>query len=357
MTTTWRLYIDETGAFEKREDPSLITGLLIRRTSPQLAGASLRDALYRAAPDLPWPFHANRVGFPVTLALGVALEARAVGFASNTADDATSVEALAERVACLLELHAGEKLRRALEVLAVGEFPEWTLLKSLDRCVAHRERLLYDQLTRIHRDTMAALRGVVAEAQRPGQDLFFASGEGSNGCAASGGRAITDLGWARYSHLMHLLLIQVVDLLTRLGETHTVVVDALSRPLINARGEREQMGRHHLEAIIRKVRRSRPSAPVELVAGEVSFFNSETDVFLVLADFAANSAYKALTNASRALASAERSLHDRVGAITRAAGLPSLVGALPKHGTPRVRVWVREADAEWQAAGRTQSPP
>ena len=73
MTTSWVLFVDESGNFSDASDVVAVGGLLLR-DSPALQPHVLKASLQRAVPELPWPFHAAFVNQPAYVALAASVK-------------------------------------------------------------------------------------------------------------------------------------------------------------------------------------------------------------------------------------------------------------------------------------------
>ncbi|MDP3277918.1 MAG: hypothetical protein Q8Q09_22225 [Deltaproteobacteria bacterium] len=65
---TWRLYVDETGAFDG-EDTSAVVGLLLRSANHHELDRALRAQLSTLVPEVPWPLHANALVYATQLVI------------------------------------------------------------------------------------------------------------------------------------------------------------------------------------------------------------------------------------------------------------------------------------------------
>src|SRR5688500_7751926 len=70
MTTRWAFFVDESGNFEDPGDTVAVSGLLLHDRA-SLQPHTLKAALRRAAPLLPWPPHAWLLDQPAFIAVAI----------------------------------------------------------------------------------------------------------------------------------------------------------------------------------------------------------------------------------------------------------------------------------------------
>lgn len=362
--THWDLFVDEAGDFDAAGDAVATAGLLLRSELPGRNRAALRHALWRAAPDFPWPLHANRLRFPVLLALVVVARRGPVG--------ATVLVEPPERDARLDQLatQAVERLRgldetwleAALTTLRGGQMVPWGDLRSLDGMLRAQDLILHRRLEAGMRRVHVALRDLLAVLQAPAgadaeplpQALVVACGEYRDGDGIPADAGKDPRGSRRFDTLLAGLLERVRATLLHVGGRHQVWLDVLSRPYADpflGAQVRAQFHERHLGAIVAGLGANRDHDPVRLVPRQVPFYDAGVDPLLVLADFVANRARFVLRPAERELKFAERMLGEKLAARVRA-GQPPLPTLAAVGGRDAVgsRRWAREQADEWEDA-------
>ena len=362
--THWRFFVDEGGQFEDLTDAVVVAGVLIRGDVPAHSPAALREALYYAAPDIPWPLHTNRLTFPVLLALA-AFARRDVPSPSShitTAPRDSHLDNLADRAVRDLRRTEPERTGAAMEALCRGRIPEWKELFYLDRVLACTNRTVHRGLNGKMRGVRDILRQICAAVMPPPLDqavpsgLLFACGEYCDGDAAPAGDVTEQHRAAlRYTNVLRELIQRVKCLLSHLGGRHQVWVHVLTRDHVDPfLGRVVDLHLRHVAQIISDVVTNREDDPVRIIVEGVPAFDRGADPALVLADFAAHHARHGLRPPSVDLAAAASRLDRSMAAIIRA-GTPPLP-LLTALGTPdsiedetRARRWAIEQARECAA--------
>jgi hypothetical protein len=367
LRTHWELFVDEAGDFDAADDAVVTAGLLLRSELPGRNRAALRHALWRVAPDFPWPLHANRLRFPVLLGLVVIARRNPVGatvIVDRPERDARLDQLAAQAVERLRALD-GKRLEAALGRLRGGEMPSWSDLRSLDATLRAQDPILHRRLEACLRRVHVALRDLLATLQTPaaaGADplpsaLVVACGEYRDGDGIPADAGADPRGSRRFDTLLAGLLERVRDTLIHAGGRHQVWLDVLSRPYVDpflGARVRAQFHERHLGTIVSRLGANRESDPVRLVPRQVAFYDGGVDPLLVLADFVANRARFVLRPLDRDLASAERGLGEKLTARVRAGlpPLPTLAAVAGSDSDDDSRRWAREQADEWAQASR-----
>lgn len=214
VSRAWRLWIDESGAFDDPDRDVVVAGVLVRADVASFADRALRSALARAAPDCPWPLHAAPTHSLCMYALWPAHRAGAEG-----ATDSVTREAIA-----LLSHYAAPTFAKAMGALNAGREPHYDLRRELDRWLVHGP--LAPALEARRADVRLAIRGVVEQAAaRAGPDRAWCVVAAESIPGDAWGRPLTD----RYLNLLACLLQRARDLLFELGGHHVVNVLASQR--------------------------------------------------------------------------------------------------------------------------------
>lgn len=356
----WSLFLDESGAPEREDGEPVVCGLLVLEDAyPGFPGA-LREALARAAPEVPWPIHAWLTRKPILYAIWPLVRA------------AGRMDALPPRAAEAIgaaDVHAKDALARVTAAVRAGADPEAADVDALDRVLRLRAPAARAWLWARAVETRAAIGRVLEGLARAGAEVaFVAAGEGAPGDAMPEG----DTG-DRYLELLACAAGRAADALAARGGEHRVDLYALARRVTVA-ALPEPVRSHVRELASAAARgtspgrvRERAGARVRLNPAAVQDFDARVHPALVLADFASNAAWRALASRDRL----ERLLTEiedrlRIPAASGHDGLPyvAATGAAWKYverargngrplpdpaplEAPGVRAWAREQAIRW----------
>lgn len=365
-TTSWDLYVDETGNFSDVEDRAAVCGLLIARGTPSGEPGVLRATLERALPHVAWPHHAAHLHLESFHLLSIE-RARRDGF---EVVPGLSAEVL-EQARTVLRKRDAEALRECRAALRERREPEIPMLRRLERHMAEalpREsrRLLSDQVRRVRDAVRKALAPLGAEMGSGHGAVIFAAAEASPGDACGKRDPFADRGTRRYGTLLVALFERLGISLARLRGDHHVRIEVLSKPLVDSARSRPV----HLEVehVAELAAGSRPPGTVMLSPTRVVFY-PDAHGGLVLADAVAHAVGRETRDRhgiDRPLAEIEASLLDRFGVDVRVGDppLPDLASsgaprrfiargepaAVARAGLEDVARWAREQALEWIVA-------
>ena len=341
LETRWSLYVDESGDFSDAWISVVVGGLLVRADAERGGPEPLRRQLLGAIPIEFWPLHAAQINLPVWFAL-----VHAAVVADRTPVDPTSAAA----IACL-RTHCGAHLDAALADLTNGHEPRFDALRAMNHILRQHQPVDYITLEHWGRTLWAKVATLVEAlaASNGGADLpavaVFAAGETDlSPIDPAEGSMDED---ARYKELLACALERVASVLGRTEGRHHVGLHVLGRRVFN-----RVLGRHtplllsDVAALAQPIN-ERFAPRVRLVANEVARFDRDVHPALVLADFAANHARRALHGPCRELTSTESDLQSRIPAAVRS-GRPVLSHLA---GDGLARSWIA-----W-AGGHMPSPP
>lgn len=359
----WRLYIDETGSFDRREEVVAVVGILIREGTPHGTPGVIRATIERELPLLPWPPHAallrsRSVHLLIAHGRWHAGDLPGMGISKELADLAVD----------RLRRARPEVLARAREALRNGRYPRRSDSKALDRelRLAPESQWAVDEWIANVFAMLGRVTRVIAAApgQGPGA-LVFASAEGQTGDATLEIDPASDLGSKRYATLLEVVLERVVAAMAHSGGEHMVTIDIQSRSHIHpAKGRKVQLADapEILEAVVGRVL---PAPGVRIRLGRVEFFEQVRGGGPVLADFIANTARRVL-EVRPSFAEIERVVTSRSGAAVRtgkpalpnvgASGLARAFVTAAKEGRDRgdgdldgCAPWAKDQAHEWAA--------
>jgi len=339
--TRWSLYIDESGDFADASSSVVVGGLLVRAEAECGGPGPLRRRLLNAIPIPHWPLHASRINLPVWFALvQVAL-----------ATDKSAVDPVAAATVSGLGSRCGAELTTALQALANGREPPYEDLRRMNHLLRKHLPREYAALEGWGRRLWAAVAELVSVLAvpdvRPGfpNVAVFAAGETDIPAIDAGSTAAGED--ARYRELLACTLERVAAVLGRAGGRHRVGVHVLGRRVFNqVLGQPAPLLPSDVAPIAHAVS-TRHAPDVRLVIEEVSRFDPDVNPTLILADFTANHAHRALRSHCTALSVAEAQVRERIPADVRS-GKPPL-SHLAAGGL--AASWVA-----W-AVGQRQSPP
>ena len=164
--TSWSLFVDESGNFGKASDGVIVAGLLIETRLMEEEGNSLREFLQRYFPYLPWPLHFAYLGIPVLHALGAA--AMMAGNPNTHLPKGLEHWAL-QAVNALKNANpqVAKQVLECLEQLASNSYPDFNVLKRLDKALRRSDQRLHEQLRNLaNTHVKMQLLGYLHELQR-----------------------------------------------------------------------------------------------------------------------------------------------------------------------------------------------
>ncbi len=379
--THWNLYVDESGKFEQPRQAVVVAGLLQRPSGAGPTSNAIRKCLWEAAPDVPWPLHANRLRFPVLLALAV--EARRElpvpppAGAQRVSRDA-GLDALADRAITLLRESEPDLLEKVREILrgphryerkhekgsakrrSKKNVPDRADLRYLNNRLSERDPRLYAELSARMRRLNALVEQILAKAQSesfPGQlptGMLVVCGEHHDGDAIPAGTVDDSYGSERYDNVLAGTFRRLHELLEHLGGRHLVWLHVLERRRVDdslGPDVKVHVNPKHVGAVADGVCGDDPDDNIRLLPGSAPRFDSRVDPLLVLADFAANRCLHVLRSRRIRLRRAETVLRKQIGAVLRV-GSPPLPAIAAVRGEPCPdgggRRWAEEQAAEWR---------
>jgi hypothetical protein len=302
MSPEWGLFVDESGTFADAGVSVLVAGLLLRTDVPTANPERIEGALRAAMPDFPWPIHAAHIAFPVTAALAhcaqlrIAPTSRSVSPADDFTKDAVSVVASFEQSS---RPGVREAARKALKKLVRGKKPRIEHVRILDKEVEARNKPLHDRLQDHQREAVGHILELIRTLTLEGTAHWFVlttvlSGEAKKGDAIPPGAEGEEADTQRYYALLECLLGRTYDLLERFPGRHAVHVHVCTRDVSDPRRGRVPLDLTHLKD--RSDRVVPPSGgSVRLLPVTAPPYASPIDARLVLVDFVANQARRALS--------------------------------------------------------------
>jgi hypothetical protein len=309
--------VDESGDFSDASMSVVVGGLLVRAEAERGGPEALRRQLTAAIPVEYWPLHAAHINLPVWFAI---LQA---GF---NADRMPLDPTAAAAIRCLRE-RCGLDLDSVLGALADGQGPRYATLRDMNRVLRRHQSFEYQRLEEKGRALWAAIARVIQDLaandqspERPGVAIFAAGETDFDSFPTSDTTADED---ARYRDLLACALERVAAILARLGGRHRVGLHVLGRHVFNTvLGIRAPLLLSDVAALAHPLN-ARFGPHVRLVPEEVARFDRDVHPALVLADFAANHARRALHDPFCPLAATEDDLRGRIPAALRS-GWPHL---------------------------------
>ena len=355
--TNWELFVDESGNFGSARDDISVCGVLARADLPGLRPDSLRVALERVAPWLPWPPHVAHLNTIVLIPLAF-VAAHERGVLADPGRAPSTVRRLARQ--------RPAEVASALDALRAHALPEYDDLEALRGPFAHLNKGTRMYWSEIANETRAyygrLLAGLAAsplDGAAPPHIFVVTSGETRRGDAG----ATAD---ARYRESIEALFERIGDIVDRFDGEHRVRLNVsqldVYEPIL---GRRVKLHVRHLGEIVRRLSPELGDR-VRLVPATVSaYFTPDVHPAFVLADLVANRARPVLAR-SVPLARAEADLVTSLRAPVRsgtprrshlaATGISRTYVAshrrgdcLPDLDSGALRRWAREQAVEWSS--------
>lgn len=343
--TTWWLFVDESGQFQKVGDDVSIGGLLARDGSPGSRTNALREVLKPLVPETMWPLHAAYWDIPLALALAA------------TATDArrrdartTNLRSLADQATrALPEQHA--PLADAVKALSGETKPDLTELRSLDGLLHGRQPHLHSQLASVTAEIGATVSRVLRAACADGEGYAVAAGETERADAALSGE--------RYLVLLACVMARAARILEALPGEHLIQLMPSQRNVRNAvLGKDTPLHQRDVAPLIATLQPRLTRVSIRF--NSAPRWGPQMHTALSLADFIANRARRTLPRREH-LAVVEGALSAMIGPGVRipigsqlsasgAACDPTLVAKGVAGG--RMRPWAMEQAMEWAALGK-----
>jgi hypothetical protein len=287
IAASWRLYIDETGAFKPKERSAAV-GLLIRSSDHHALAQGLQQTLQALVPEVAWPLHSTELRQPATLLWHWARLSHEQQLISPIHD------VLKRTVDTMSGSDNSAFVRFATEVRARHTATRAWMVE-LDSELRRLHVSLYNALANRSTEIMLNLASLVRA---------LATHLGSQNCVAVVGLAHASSAACDLSYL---------DALQSLGErTYTLLRQRPARPecvrmcVAGRRTKDGYLSRELVQKTMRFAQQLPPDPPVDtdvgvragssvqLTADEVIDYRRDANALMVLTDFVANSLYRNL---------------------------------------------------------------
>jgi hypothetical protein len=304
QTTRWVLFVDESGQFERPDDPVAVAGVLWTEGVRGSGAADMKRALLRAVPGLPWPLHASLLNQSAYVALA---SERTMRERPSSLDEVGITVAVRQAVSVLLEY---DRHLVNAELTALSWRPTVDVLRPLSAILREHTPLVHERLRHHANQGWAAVGRLLAALAAQNTDRAYPDVALVTASETELGDAIEEGSTGdRYLAVLEPLLERTARLLERRDGAHELVLRASRRDVFDSRlATRGALAPPHLAALAREASTSR----VRVVVGGVERFDVHVDPGYVLADFAANHARRTLLVPTRPVRLAEQKLADRL---------------------------------------------